>query len=85
MLFFVTETMNTLAVVVLFAVMVTLATANTYNRNQRSWGSRGLNNGWSSGRLTNGWNSGWNGGRLSGGLNGGYRSKILHLIIDTKF
>ncbi|XP_052102762.1 uncharacterized protein LOC127736219 isoform X1 [Mytilus californianus] len=74
-----TETMNTLTVVILFAVMVTLATArgyDTYNRNQRSWdllGSRGLNNGWNSRNLNNGWNSGWNGGHLTGGINGGYR------------
>ncbi|XP_052102771.1 uncharacterized protein LOC127736226 isoform X2 [Mytilus californianus] len=67
--------MNTLAIVIVLAVMVTLATArgyDTYNRNQRSWdlqGSRGLNNGWNSGHLTGSWNS----GHLIGGLNGGGR------------
>ncbi|XP_076105581.1 uncharacterized protein LOC143073704 [Mytilus galloprovincialis] len=66
--------MNTLVFVVMLAVLVTLATANSYN--QRSWGSQGsrvLGSRWNSRQLHNGWNSGWNGGRLSGGLNGGYR------------
>ncbi|XP_076101119.1 uncharacterized protein LOC143070898 [Mytilus galloprovincialis] len=66
--------MNTLAFVVMLALLVTLATANSYN--QRSWGSRGsrvLGSRWNSRQLNNGWNSGWNGGHLSRGLNGGYR------------
>ncbi|XP_063431618.1 uncharacterized protein LOC134714313 [Mytilus trossulus] len=66
--------MNTLTFVVIFAVLVTLATANSYNRG--SWdthGSRVLGSRWNSRQLSNGWNSGWNSRRLSGGLNGGYR------------
>ncbi|XP_063431597.1 uncharacterized protein LOC134714290 [Mytilus trossulus] len=68
--------MNTLAIVIGLAVLVTLATARSYSSNQGSWD--GLNNGWNSGRLTNRWNSGrftggWNSGHLGGGLIGGHR------------
>ncbi|XP_071166165.1 uncharacterized protein [Mytilus edulis] len=68
--------MNTLAIVVGLAVLVTLASARSYSSNRGSWD--GLNNGWNNGRLSNSWNSGrltggWNSGHLGGGLIGGHR------------
>ncbi|XP_076101120.1 uncharacterized protein LOC143070900 [Mytilus galloprovincialis] len=68
--------MNTLAIAIGLAVLVSLASARSYRSNQGLWD--GLSNGWNSGRLNDRWNSGrltggWNSGHLGGGLIGGHR------------